>query len=49
VVSQRSFTASVAARSADAAGGAQALAAASDDVIAQLSAWLAAQPLAASR
>lgn len=49
VVGQRSFSASVPARSANAAGGAQALAAAADDVIAQVSAWLAAQPLAAAR
>jgi cholesterol transport system auxiliary component len=49
VVSQRSFVGNAPAPSADASGGAQALAAASDDVIAQLAAWLAAQPLAASR
>jgi cholesterol transport system auxiliary component len=49
VVGQRSFAASAPAPSADASGGARALAAASDDVIAQLSAWLAAQPLSASR
>jgi cholesterol transport system auxiliary component len=49
VVGQRSFSASAPAHSADAAGGAQALAVASDDVIAQVSAWLAAQPLAAAR
>jgi cholesterol transport system auxiliary component len=49
VVSQRSFVANTPAPSADASGGARALAAASDDVIAQLSAWLAAQPLTASR
>ncbi|KMQ79921.1 putative lipoprotein [Candidatus Burkholderia pumila] len=49
VVSQRSFTASTPAPTGDAAGGAHALAAASDDVIAQLAAWLAAQPLTATR
>ncbi|SAL26296.1 lipoprotein [Caballeronia peredens] len=49
VLSQRTFAANAPASSADASGGARALAAASDDVIAQLSAWLAAQPLAASR
>lgn len=49
VLSQRSFAASAPASSADASGGARALAAASDDVIAQISAWLAAQPLSASR
>ncbi|AET87994.1 ABC transporter [Burkholderia sp. KK1] len=49
VVGQRSFAANAPAPSADASGGARALAAASDDVIAQLSAWLAAQPLSAAR
>ena len=49
VVSQRSFAGSAPAPSADASGGARALCAASDDVIRQLSAWLAAQPLSASR
>ncbi|SAK40783.1 lipoprotein [Caballeronia hypogeia] len=49
VVGQRSFAASAPAPSADASGGARALASASDDVIGQLAAWLAAQPLAASR
>ena len=49
VVGQRSFAASAPASSADASGGARALATASDDVIAQLSAWLAAQPLSVSR
>jgi cholesterol transport system auxiliary component len=43
------FTASAGAPTADAAGGARALAAASDDLIAQLGAWLGAQPLTASR
>jgi cholesterol transport system auxiliary component len=46
VVGQRSFAANAPAPTGDASGGARALAAASDDVIAQLSAWLAAQPLA---
>jgi cholesterol transport system auxiliary component len=49
VVDQRSFTASAPAPTGDAAGGARALAAASDDVIAQLAAWLAAQPLTSAR
>ncbi|KIG02363.1 protein of unknown function DUF330 [Burkholderia sp. MR1] len=49
VVAQRAFAASAPAPSADASGGARALAAASDDLIAQLSAWLDAQPLTASR
>ncbi|WP_244847735.1 ABC-type transport auxiliary lipoprotein family protein [Caballeronia sp. SL2Y3] len=49
VIAQRMFTASAPAPSADASGGARALAAASDDLIAQLGAWLGAQPLTASR
>ncbi|KND54702.1 putative lipoprotein [Candidatus Paraburkholderia kirkii] len=49
VVGQRSFTVSAPAPTGDASGGARTLSAASDDVIAQLSAWLAAQPVAASR
>jgi len=49
VLAQRAFAASASAPSADASGGARALAAASDDLIAQLRVWLDAQPLAASR
>jgi cholesterol transport system auxiliary component len=49
VVAQHSFMTSAPARSADAAGGAQALAAASDDLVAQISAWLSAQPLVAAQ
>ncbi|WP_250471105.1 ABC-type transport auxiliary lipoprotein family protein [Caballeronia sp. GAFFF1] len=49
VIAQRMFTASAPAPRADASGGARALAAASDDLIAQLGAWLGAQPLTASR
>jgi cholesterol transport system auxiliary component len=49
VVSQRSFVARAPSRSADAAGGAGALAAASDDLIAQMAAWLDAQRFAASQ
>lgn len=49
VVAQRSFSASAPAPTADAPGGARALAAASDDVIAQLASWLAAQPLTAPK
>ncbi|MCC8392130.1 PqiC family protein [Paraburkholderia sp. MMS20-SJTR3] len=49
VVGQRSFVARAPARSADAAGGAQALAAASDDLVAQIGAWLGSQPLAAAQ
>jgi cholesterol transport system auxiliary component len=49
VLGQRSFTAKANAPTSDAAGGARALADASDDLIAQLSAWLAAQPLTSAR
>jgi cholesterol transport system auxiliary component len=49
VVSQRTFVARAPARSGDAAGGAGALAAASDDLIAQMAAWLGAQQFAASQ
>jgi cholesterol transport system auxiliary component len=49
VIGQRSFAARANAPSSDAAGGARALADASDDLISQLSAWLAAQPLTASK
>jgi cholesterol transport system auxiliary component len=48
VLAQRTFTASAPASSADAAGGAQALAAASDDLVAQISTWLGAQALVAA-
>jgi cholesterol transport system auxiliary component len=49
VIGQRTFAARAPAKSADAAGGAQALAAASDDLVAQVSAWLVAQPLVAAQ
>ncbi|MGF6727002.1 cholesterol transport system auxiliary component [Paraburkholderia sp. GAS41] len=49
VLAQRSFVAQAPARSADAAGAAQALAAASDDLIGQISTWLGAQPLVAAQ
>ena len=49
VLAQRSFVARAPASSADAAGAAQALAAASDDLIAQISAWLGAQPFVAAQ
>ncbi|WP_233828019.1 ABC-type transport auxiliary lipoprotein family protein [Paraburkholderia sp. ZP32-5] len=49
VVSQHTFVVRAPARSADAAGGAQALAAASDDLIAQISAWLGSQALVAAQ
>lgn len=49
VVGQRTFVARAPASTGDAAGGAQALAAASDDLIAQMTAWLGVQPLVASK
>jgi len=49
VVSQRTFVARAPSYTADAAGGARALAAASDDLIAQMAAWLGVQPLVASQ
>ncbi|MFM0738323.1 ABC-type transport auxiliary lipoprotein family protein [Paraburkholderia xenovorans] len=49
VIGQRTFIARAPASSADAAGGAQALAAASDDLVAQLSAWLGVQALVAAQ
>jgi len=49
VVGQQTFAARAPARSADAAGGAQALAAASDDLVAQIVAWLGSQALAAAQ
>ena len=49
VISQRTFVARAPSRSADAAGGAGALAAASDDLIAQMAAWLNAQRFADSQ
>lgn len=49
VVSQRTFIARAPSYTADAAGGARALAAASDDLIAQMAAWLGVQPLVASQ
>jgi len=49
VVSQRAFIARAPSSTADAAGGARALAAASDDLIAQMAAWLGVQPLVASQ
>jgi cholesterol transport system auxiliary component len=47
VLGQRTFTARAPASSADAAGGARALATASDDLVAQISTWLGAQALVA--
>ncbi|MFM0163999.1 ABC-type transport auxiliary lipoprotein family protein [Paraburkholderia sediminicola] len=49
VISQRTFIARAPSSSADAAGGAQALAAASDDLVAQISAWLGVQALVAAQ
>lgn len=49
VISQRTFVARAPSYTADAAGGARALAAASDDLIAQMAAWLGVQPLMASQ
>ncbi|NKJ48854.1 ABC transporter [Burkholderia sp. SG-MS1] len=49
VIGQRTFVASAPASSADAAGGARALATASDDLVAQIAAWLGTQALVASQ
>ena len=49
VVGQRTFATSAPARSADAAGGAQALATASDDLVAQIVAWLGTQAMVAAQ
>ena len=49
VLAQRTFIARAPASSCDAAGGAQALAAASDDLVAQISAWLGVQALVAAQ
>ncbi|ACC69401.1 ABC-type transport auxiliary lipoprotein family protein [Paraburkholderia phymatum] len=49
VAGQRTFIARAPASSADAAGGARALAAASDELVAQISAWLGVQPLVAQQ
>ena len=49
VIGQRTFVARAPSYTADAAGGARALAAASDDLIAQMAAWLVVQPLVASQ
>ncbi|MGF6769393.1 cholesterol transport system auxiliary component [Paraburkholderia sp. GAS199] len=49
VIGQRTFLSRAPASSADAAGGAQALAAASDDLVSQISAWLGVQALVAAQ
>jgi len=49
VLGQRTFIARAPASSSDAAGGARALAAASDDLVAQVAAWLGVQALVAAQ
>ena len=49
VVGQQTFVASAPAHSADAAGAARALAAASDDLVAQITTWLGSQALVAAQ
>jgi cholesterol transport system auxiliary component len=49
VVGQQTFVARAPAHSADAAGGARALAAASDDLVAQITTWLGTQALVAAQ
>jgi cholesterol transport system auxiliary component len=49
VIGQHTFIARAPASTPDAAGGTRALAAASDDLIAQISAWLGVQPLVAAQ
>ncbi|MFL9864121.1 ABC-type transport auxiliary lipoprotein family protein [Paraburkholderia fungorum] len=49
VIGQRTFIARAPSSSADAAGGAQALSAASDDLVAQIGAWLGVQALVAAQ
>jgi cholesterol transport system auxiliary component len=49
VIGQRTFMSRAPSDTADAAGGARALAAASDELISQMSAWLGVQPLVASQ
>jgi cholesterol transport system auxiliary component len=49
VIGQRTFMARAPASTTDAAGGAQALATASDDLVAQIAAWLGAQALVAGQ
>ncbi|MCX4155639.1 MULTISPECIES: ABC-type transport auxiliary lipoprotein family protein [Paraburkholderia] len=49
VIGQRTFLARAPSSSADAAGGAQALATASDDLVAQIGAWLGVQALVAAQ
>ncbi|MFM0722190.1 ABC-type transport auxiliary lipoprotein family protein [Paraburkholderia strydomiana] len=49
VIGQRTFVAQAPASSADAVGGARALATASDDLVAQIGAWLGTQALVAAQ
>jgi cholesterol transport system auxiliary component len=49
VLGQRTFIARAPASSSDAAGGARALAAASDDLVVQVAAWLGVQALVAAQ
>ncbi|CAB3662854.1 ABC-type transport auxiliary lipoprotein family protein [Paraburkholderia rhynchosiae] len=49
VIGQRTFISRAPSSSADAAGGAQALATASDDLVAQIGAWLGVQALVAAQ
>jgi cholesterol transport system auxiliary component len=49
VIGQRTFVSRAPASSSDAAGGAQALATASDDLVAQIGAWLGVQALVAAQ
>ncbi|ASL43754.1 hypothetical protein bAD24_I09695 [Burkholderia sp. AD24] len=49
VIGQRTFIARAPSSSADAAGGAQALAVASDDLVSQIGAWLGVQALVAAQ
>jgi cholesterol transport system auxiliary component len=49
VIGQRTFVSRAPASSADAAGGARALATASDDLVAQIGAWLGTQALVAAQ
>jgi cholesterol transport system auxiliary component len=49
VLGQRTFISRAPSSTADAAGGAQALATASDDLVAQIAAWLGVQALVAAQ
>ncbi|RFU47166.1 ABC-type transport auxiliary lipoprotein family protein [Paraburkholderia sp. DHOC27] len=49
LLAQQTFTASAPANTADAAGGARALAVASDDLVAQIATWLGSQAVVAAQ